>query len=101
MGCRDVVLESDSAVAVNLLNKAVDVPHPLATLLWGCQDYIKKCWGCSIYHVYRECNMVVDRLANLGSCLDLGLCTFQVPPDNIRSSFVDDLCGLCRPWAVV
>ncbi|CAL8989999.1 unnamed protein product [Prunus brigantina] len=41
MGCSDVVLESDSAVAVHLLNKAVDALHPLATLLWGCQDYIK------------------------------------------------------------
>ncbi|CAL2258284.1 unnamed protein product [Prunus armeniaca] len=73
MGCSDVVLESDSAIAVHLLNKTVDALHPLATLLWGCQDYIKKCWGCSIYHVYCECNMVADRLANLGSCLDLGL----------------------------
>ncbi|CAL8155362.1 unnamed protein product [Prunus armeniaca] len=73
MGCSDVVLESDSAIAVHLLNKTVDALHPLATLLWGCQDYIKKYWGCSIYHVYCECNMVADRLANLGSCLDLGL----------------------------
>ena len=35
MGCSDVVLESDLAVAVHLLNKAVDALHPLATLLWG------------------------------------------------------------------
>ncbi|CAL2257756.1 unnamed protein product [Prunus armeniaca] len=101
MGCSDVVLESDSAIAVHLLNKAMGALHPLATSLWGCQDYIKKCLGCSIYHVYHECNMVFDRLANLGSCLDLGLCTFQVPPDSIRSSVVDDLSGLCRPRVIV
>ncbi|KAI5343372.1 hypothetical protein L3X38_011248 [Prunus dulcis] len=33
MGCNDVVLESDSAVVMHLLNKAVDALHPLATFL--------------------------------------------------------------------
>ncbi|CAL2248695.1 unnamed protein product [Prunus armeniaca] len=69
IGCSAVVLESDSATAVHLLNKNVEDLHHLATMLWGCKDYINKNWICSIHHVYRECNMVANKLAELGSCL--------------------------------
>ncbi|CAL9020688.1 unnamed protein product [Prunus brigantina] len=86
MGCSAVVLESDSAIAVHLLNKDVEDFHPLAAMLWGCQDYIDRNWVCSIHHVYRECNMAANRLAELGSCLELGLSTFHDPLDNIRET---------------
>ncbi|CAL9008694.1 unnamed protein product, partial [Prunus brigantina] len=101
IGCSAVVLESDSATAVHLLNKNVEDLHPLATMLWGCKDYINKNWDCSIHHVYRECNMVADQLADLGSCLELGLSIFQDPPDSIRSFLSDDILGVCRPRAIV
>ncbi|CAL8992017.1 unnamed protein product, partial [Prunus brigantina] len=91
IGCSAVVFESDSATAVHLLNKNVEDLHHLATMLWGCKDYINKNWVCSIHHVYRECNMVGDKLAELGSCLELGLSTFQDPPDSIRSFLSEDL----------
>ncbi|KAI5312791.1 hypothetical protein L3X38_041965 [Prunus dulcis] len=42
MGCSAVVLEFDSAIAVHPLNKDVEDFHPLAAMLWGCQDYIDK-----------------------------------------------------------
>ncbi|CAL2236898.1 unnamed protein product [Prunus armeniaca] len=44
IGCSAVVLESYSATAVHLLNKNVEDLHPLATMLWGCKDYINKNW---------------------------------------------------------
>ncbi|KAI5310976.1 hypothetical protein L3X38_030080 [Prunus dulcis] len=98
IGCSSaVVLESDSATAVHLLNKNVEHFHPLATMLWGCQDYINKNWVCSIHHVYRECNMVADKVAELSSCLELGLSTFQDPSDSIRSFLSEGLLGVCRP----
>ncbi|CAL2264407.1 unnamed protein product [Prunus armeniaca] len=97
IGCSAVVLESDLATAVHLLNKNVEDLHPLATMLWGCQDYINKNWVCSIHHVYRECNIVADKLAELGSCLELGLSTFHDPPDSIRSFLSEDLLEVCRP----
>ncbi|CAL8176625.1 unnamed protein product [Prunus armeniaca] len=101
IGCSAVVLESDSAIAVHLLNKNVEDLHPLAAMLWGCQDYINKNWVCNfINHVYRECNMVADKLAKLGSYLQLGLSTFHDPPNSIRS-FLSDLLGVCRPRAIV
>lgn len=37
MGCSDVVLEFDAAVALHLLNKAMDALHPLASLLWAAR----------------------------------------------------------------
>ncbi|BFG30985.1 hypothetical protein CerSpe_172590 [Prunus speciosa] len=90
-----------SAIAVHLLNKDVEDLHPLAVMLWGCQDYTDINWDCSIHHVYRECNMVADGLAKLGSCLDLGMSTFHDPLDSIRSFLNKDLFGVCRPRAIV
>ncbi|ONI33799.1 hypothetical protein PRUPE_1G446500 [Prunus persica] len=101
IGCSAVVLEYDSATAVHLLNKNVEDFHPLATMLWGCQAYINKNWVCSIHHVYRECNMVANKLAELSSCLGLGLSTFHDPHDSIRSFLSEDLLGVCRPRAIV
>ncbi|KAI5344525.1 hypothetical protein L3X38_012402 [Prunus dulcis] len=83
------------------LTKNVEDLHPLAAMLWGCQDYINKYWVCFIHHVYRECNMVADKLAELDSCLKLGLSTFYDPPDSIRSFLSEDLLGVYRPRAIV
>lgn len=38
MGCSAVVLESDSAIAVHLLNTDVEDLLSLAAMLWGCQS---------------------------------------------------------------
>ncbi|CAL2252796.1 unnamed protein product [Prunus armeniaca] len=53
------------------------------TKMWGCQEYINKNWACSIHHVYREFNLVADKLVELGSCLELGFSNFHDPPDKI------------------
>ncbi|BBG96605.1 hypothetical protein Prudu_005456 [Prunus dulcis] len=74
IGCSAVVLESDSATAVHLLNKNVEDFHPLATMLWGCQDYINKVWVCQLSRTL---------LTVLGPFLS------------------EDLLGVCRPRAIV
>ncbi|CAL8149361.1 unnamed protein product [Prunus armeniaca] len=65
------------------------------TKMWGCQEYINKNWACSIHHVYREFNLVADKLVELGSCLELGFSNFHDPPDSIRSFLSQDLLAVC------
>ncbi|KAL5776805.1 hypothetical protein ACOSP7_009731 [Xanthoceras sorbifolium] len=75
-GCRKVFVESDSAVAVRLINGDSNLDHPYFNLIQGCKDLISEDWCCSVSHVYREGNSLVDGLANLDHHLDRGIMFF-------------------------
>lgn len=95
-----MLVESDSAVIIALLQSQDLDLHPLGTLLLNCQNLMAVFESCSISHILYERNMVVDYLAKSSIETDLGLCRLPTLPDFVMETFLDDLVGRCRPRAV-
>ena len=57
-------IESDSAVLVQLMQKVDNSVHPLGSLLNGCAVMMANLQDVKLKHIFRECNMVADALAN-------------------------------------
>ncbi|KAL5776524.1 hypothetical protein ACOSP7_009450 [Xanthoceras sorbifolium] len=71
-GFRNVVLESDSTTAVELISKKLSVNHPCFSIVRSCNLLIKGDWRCVVTHVYREANKVADSIASLGHSMGVG-----------------------------
>lgn len=99
-GLSKVILEADSVVAVHLICHDVNNLQPLGSIILGCQEIMNEVWDCKII-TYRERNMVVDWMADLGSKAELGLSLFQAPTPSVRSFLFEDMIGVCRPQAIV
>lgn len=52
-----ILVESDSAILVNLLQSPNLDHHPLGTLLLNCKSIMVSFSSCSIKHVHRERNI--------------------------------------------
>lgn len=95
-----ILVESDSAILVNLLQSPNLDLHPLGTLLLNCKSLVASFSSCSIKHVHRERNMVVDGLARRSIDKDLGICFLHGIPDFAYNSVLDDVNGLAHPRSV-
>ncbi|KAK0586532.1 hypothetical protein LWI29_008529 [Acer saccharum] len=93
-GFRRVIVESDSKIAVDLLNNPAPTLHPLLSIIQACQSFFEYDWSCFILYVFRESNRVADRLASLGHSLDLGSTIFNSPPPLVADSLRDDFNGV-------
>lgn len=60
---KKILIESDSAIAVNLMNSTTIACHPLATIIGKCRVNMQGFDLCQTHHVHRECNIIVDALA--------------------------------------
>lgn len=76
---RNLIIESDSAIAVNLLNSSCYDLHPLATIVGNCHALMQLFASCSIQHVLREQNTVADLLAKDSINLFVGTVFFNSP----------------------
>lgn len=86
------MVESDSAIAINLLNSTDIEPHRLVTIINNCRAIMHLFDTCRIQHVHRECNFVVDALAKDSSGLSRGTTFFCSRPSHIaRLVFVPKL----------
>lgn len=61
---------------------------------------MKRNWSCNISHVYREQNKVVDLLANMGHELPLGMHQYEVAPDYLTNTLLEDKLGRAHARAV-
>ncbi|KAL5796454.1 hypothetical protein ACOSQ2_001274 [Xanthoceras sorbifolium] len=84
-GARKVILESDSNDTVNLLLRVSNSNHPLYNLIFNCKELILGRWQCTIAHIFREGNPVVDCLAGLSKNRERRTAYFQSPPPEIAS----------------
>ncbi|CAI0399605.1 unnamed protein product [Linum tenue] len=64
-GYRQVVVESDSLVVVQLIRNADTRFHPLAGVIEGWRQYIDKDWRCKLAHIPRGRNSLVDGMARM------------------------------------
>ncbi|BFG31197.1 hypothetical protein CerSpe_174700 [Prunus speciosa] len=96
-GLSKLIVELDSAVAVQLIHKADHLDcHPLAPLINSCCDLMKQVGDCVVHHIYREINCVADRLANWSHNLDLGVCVLDIAPPWASDLLDEDLIGIPR-----
>ncbi|KAF7811783.1 reverse transcriptase [Senna tora] len=80
VGIKMVHLESDSLMAINLLNRPIQSCHPCFGILIGIKRLLQQDWMVRLDHVLREGNMVADACAKhaLGKGTDLEV--FSVAP---------------------
>ncbi|PRQ55230.1 putative ribonuclease H-like domain-containing protein [Rosa chinensis] len=73
-------VESDSAILVQLMQKAEFSLHPLGSLLKGCSNIMDAMENAHLSHIFRECNMTADCLAKDSINHELGTIIFEYPP---------------------
>lgn len=59
------VAESDSMVAIQLINGGCDEFHPYASLVNQIRVWLARDWDCRCVHICREANQVADCLAGV------------------------------------
>nr|XP_033508076.1 uncharacterized protein LOC117273086 [Nicotiana tomentosiformis] len=98
--CRDrtkgnIILESDSLFVVTLINNKLKPPWEIGLILEQIQKIsYDECF--TFVHIYREVNMVVDLLANLGESLkDHVVCNSLANcPHHVRAAALLDREGI-------
>ncbi|CAL1352415.1 unnamed protein product [Linum trigynum] len=93
-GYRAVRLESDSQLAVQLINNRSDPVHPHATLLSAIRRKIGQEWLVNISHVYREGNRVADWLSKHSLVYPYGVHEVANPPSELVSIVREDARGV-------
>ncbi|XP_061998979.1 uncharacterized protein LOC133716290 [Rosa rugosa] len=73
-------VESDSAILVQLMQKAEFSLLPLGSLLKGCSNMMDVMENVHLSHIFRECNMTADSLAKESINHELGVIIFENLP---------------------
>ncbi|CAL8997057.1 unnamed protein product, partial [Prunus brigantina] len=96
-GFRTVEVESDSKVAVTLLNSLTIATHPLFSIINCCKLKMSADWFCSVRHILREQNCAADALAAISFDFSPGLHIFDEIPACIVDILAADSRGDSRP----
>ncbi|KAL5804241.1 hypothetical protein ACOSQ3_031041 [Xanthoceras sorbifolium] len=91
-GLRRVMVNTDSKILVGFLNGVISANQPLFSIVQSCKELIAKDWVCQVNHVFRESN----RLASMGHRLNLKIASFDDPPDEVLSIFLDKVISLAN-----
>ena len=94
MGLDKIILESDSTVLVELLNRRNEAVVKDRNLLISCMNLVKKDWQLIISHVYREGNRSADWMANFSLKHEQGVSLHESPPTEVENILVDDASGV-------
>ncbi|CAL1358846.1 unnamed protein product [Linum trigynum] len=98
---RLLIVESDSRLAIDLIQHRVDHVHPLASLLRSIRRLVAQDWLVNIVHTYREGNRVADWLSKHGLVYPHGMYELVDPPAPLRPILQDDERGVVLPRSVV
>lgn len=88
------MVELDSKVVVYWINEGFSFDYPNYGIVQSCRDFIAKNPHFSIKHIFHECNLVADGLANLSLNLSLGVHEFFHVPKGITSLVSRDIMGM-------
>lgn len=91
LGIRKVQVEIDSELVVKLVNRKIEITHPLFSLVTRCQGFLRRDWEIQFRHVFREANFSADYLASYAFKFPLGFYVLKVPPLDILQ-FLDKDC---------
>ena len=99
-GFRKVILESDSSVAIGLINGNRVSMDRNYNIIMQIKDILGRDWEVKTLHVYREANSVVDWLANYGltrDVVDMDSDVLAGPPSGLYTLLYYDLIGSIIP----
>lgn len=91
-----ILIESDSIIAVNLMNSTALACHPLAAIAGNCHVIIQHFDLYQIQHVHRERNLIADALVKDSICLPRGTTFLCSPPGHLSRMIFDDITGVGR-----
>ncbi|KAL6185990.1 hypothetical protein ACLB2K_042112 [Fragaria x ananassa] len=96
LNINNLIIESDSAILVQLMNNSEFGNHPLGSLLQGCSSLMNKMKSATLSHIFKECNSTADALAKCSISHEHGLVCFDSPPTHAADVFLDDLCDVSK-----
>ncbi|GLT37826.1 hypothetical protein SLA2020_121150 [Shorea laevis] len=100
-GFTKIIVETDSKVAVTLLNSNYINFHPLATLLDDCRALLCQIPEVHLHHIYREANSVADLLAKMGTTLASSFVILEHCPTDICNMYFLDVMGNSIPKNII
>ncbi|CAN1732513.1 Putative ribonuclease H protein At1g65750, partial [Linum perenne] len=100
LGIRKVIVQSDSKVAISILQSVDRLTHKHTAIMADFQALRARDWEVSIPRIDREANRGDDYLANLGHSFCIGLHLFSFPDSSLAHWLRYDLNGVALPRAV-
>ncbi|KAF7839779.1 beta-glucosidase 12-like [Senna tora] len=67
--------------------------HLCASLVWEIQHMLIKNWDVRIRCIYRETNIIADKLASMARSKELGLIVLDHPPEEVQRPLYEDVRG--------
>ncbi|KAJ1402257.1 Ribonuclease H-like superfamily [Sesbania bispinosa] len=97
-GITFLICETDSLEVVENLNNYVESPlHPHKDILSHIKELLRKDWQVSIVHVFREANMVADKLSRLGDSSSPQTLLWRSPPPSVKVLIDQDILASNLP----
>ncbi|CAL1390513.1 unnamed protein product [Linum trigynum] len=93
-GCRVLRIESDSKLAIELIQNRHDQVHPYSTLISAIRRKLSQNWLVSITHTYREGNRVADWLSKHSLVYPYGMHELANPPQGLGNILLEDSMGI-------
>ncbi|CAL1412749.1 unnamed protein product [Linum trigynum] len=100
-GGRAIQIQTDSQLALQLIEARHDPIHPYATLLSAIRRKLNRDWLVRLTHTYREGNRVADWLSKHSLVYPYGMHELTSPPPGINSLIRDDMMGITSTRRVV
>ncbi|CAL1392167.1 unnamed protein product [Linum trigynum] len=94
IGCDSLVIETDSQLAIQLINNRRDPVHPYASLLDAIRRKLAQSWLVRVVHTYREGNRVADWLSKHSLVYPYGTHELSDPPRELIQILRDDVRGV-------
>lgn len=97
LGYRDVVVQNDCLLALNLVRNLDNISHASMSLVRRIKQLLlAKDQRISISHVFRDGNRCADYLASYALNLDIGNHLLQEAPNGLREVLQEDADGVGR-----
>ncbi|KAI4313562.1 hypothetical protein L6164_026527 [Bauhinia variegata] len=102
LGFRNLIIESDSKSAVDLVNRGCSASGKLAKSIKKARKYLRKEWQVNIVYIPREYNGVADWLSKFSHEFHVGLHELKKPPKGCSKFLLEDESyAVCFPRSII
>ncbi|CAJ2671539.1 unnamed protein product [Trifolium pratense] len=95
-GFNNVIIESDSTIAIGLVEHDISPLHPYAPLIKKIRQFQNMDWTIAFHHTLREGNECADWLAKKGATSDVSLKIWHSCPPQLSNVLIADASGVAR-----